>query len=72
MAERRWPIDDLAGNSEIAAALGVGRAAVANWPERYTDFPQPLRVLAAGPIYSLRQVVEWDSRRVDHHKRHRD
>jgi hypothetical protein len=67
----RWPLDDLAGVAEIAEALGVGKAAVANWAVRYSTFPQPLVVLAGGPVYSLAQVVAWDSQRPKHPKRRR-
>lgn len=65
-----WPLDDLAGTTEIAEALGVGRSTVTNWATRYGSFPRPLRVLASGPIYSLKAVVAWNRTRAEHHKRH--
>lgn len=57
-----WPLDDLAGVSELADQHEVGRAAVCNWAERYPDFPAPLLTLAAGRIYSRQQVAAWRTR----------
>ncbi len=71
-----WDLRDLAGLADIAAALlepvparPTSRArnrssTVLNWTTRYPDFPRPLIVLAAaGPLYSLEQVIEWHDAR---------
>lgn len=60
---KTWPLDDLACPTDIAEALGVGKAAVCNWPKRYADFPKPLRDLGGRPVYSMKQVTEWHRKR---------
>lgn len=54
-----WDLDDIVGVSELAAAFRVSRPAVGNWPARFPDFPEPLKELSAGPLYSLAQVTAW-------------
>lgn len=64
---RRWDLDDLASISDLARDLGVGRAAVCNWRQRYEDFPAPLITLSSGPVFSHRQVRAWHE---SAHRRH--
>ena len=54
---------DILGIQEIAAIAKVSRAAVANWRTRFTDFPQPIANLAAGPVFRRDQVLDWLKRR---------
>lgn len=50
---------DLVGINEIAAMAGVSTQAVANWRVRTSDFPQPLKELASGPVFRRTQVRAW-------------
>lgn len=50
---------DLVGVNEIASMAGVTTQAVANWRVRSSDFPQPLKELASGPIFRKTQVRAW-------------
>jgi len=50
---------DLVGVNEIAAMAGVSAQAVANWRVRSSDFPQPLKNLAAGPVFRRSQISAW-------------
>lgn len=50
---------DLVGINEIASMAGVTTQAVANWRVRSTDFPQPLKELASGPVFRRTQVRAW-------------
>jgi hypothetical protein len=50
---------DLVGINEIAAMAGVSTQAVANWRVRSSDFPQPLKELASGPVFRRTQVRAW-------------
>jgi hypothetical protein len=50
---------DLVGINEIAAMAGVSTQAVANWRVRLSDFPQPLKELASGPVFRRTQVRAW-------------
>jgi hypothetical protein len=51
----------LAGGTEIAALLGVGRSTVGQWEARRdrTGFPVPVAELAMGRVYDLDAVVRW-------------
>lgn len=49
----------LVGLSEIAEISGVTTSAVANWRSRHVDFPKPIAVLAAGPVFDGARVVHW-------------
>lgn len=51
----------LAGVSEIAARLQVGRSTVAGWVKNAeaNGMPAPLATLAAGPVYDLEAVEAW-------------
>ena len=37
----------------------VTSAAVANWISRFRDFPQPIAVLAGGPVFNSTQIRSW-------------
>jgi hypothetical protein len=50
---------DIVGINEIAAMAGVTSQAVANWRSRASDFPQPLSILAAGPVFRRAQISAW-------------
>jgi hypothetical protein len=50
---------DLVGINEIAAMAGVSTQAVANWRVRSSDFPQPLKELASGPVFRRTQIRAW-------------
>ncbi|WP_192255608.1 Z1 domain-containing protein [Mesorhizobium caraganae] len=50
---------DLVGINEIAAMAGVTTQAVANWRVRSSDFPQPLKELASGPVFRGTQIRAW-------------
>lgn len=55
--------DEFVGINEIAELANVSRQAVANWRVRLSDFPQPIAVLAAGPVFRRSQVRAWLRRR---------
>lgn len=51
----------LAGVAELAELFGVGRTTISNWHAR-TDkngFPDPVAILAAGPVWDRTDVVTW-------------
>lgn len=54
----------LANTLGIARLLGVGKAAVSNWPNRHEDFPRPVRLphVVGIPLYDLDEVLEWARR----------
>lgn len=56
-------LDDLAGQTEIADALGVSRGLVSVWIKRHDDFPAPVVTLSAGRFYRLSEVLAWHARR---------
>ena len=47
---------DIVGINEIAALAGVSSQAVVNWRSRATDFPRPIKELAAGPVFRSAQI----------------
>jgi chromosome partitioning protein len=53
---------DLVGVAEIADMARVTRQVVANWRARDPAFPQPLTLLAAGPVFDRSQVRSYLSR----------
>jgi hypothetical protein len=55
--------DDLVGLQEIAALMAVTTAAVSNWRTRFLDFPRPIAILAAGPVFHAEEVGAWLKRR---------
>ena len=48
----------LAGLAEVADALGVTKRTASRYTTR-RDFPAPLQVLAAGPVWRLEDVRRW-------------
>jgi hypothetical protein len=50
--------EDLMGFSEIADLLDVPKRTAARYAKR-PDFPEPVRRLAAGPIWVRRDVERW-------------
>ena len=57
--------DDIVGIYEIAEYAGVRTTAVINWKNRYSDFPKPVGVLKATPIYNMKEVKLWLEKRAD-------
>lgn len=51
--------DDIVGASEIADRLGVSSSVVHDWQRRYDDFPDPLRRLRMGLLWSWPEVLAW-------------
>lgn len=51
------------GIAEIANCFQVSPAAVTNWRKRYEDFPKPIAILKAGPIFQKEEIEKWYRRR---------
>jgi len=51
--------DDIVGASEIADRLGVSSSVVHDWQRRYDDFPEPIRRLRMGHVWSWPDVAAW-------------
>lgn len=51
--------DDIVGASEIADRLGVSSSVVHDWQRRYDAFPDPLRRLRMGLLWSWPEVESW-------------
>ena len=49
----------LLGVTEVAARLGVKPNTVTVWRRRHPSFPEPLVVLAAGPVWWAPDVDAW-------------
>lgn len=49
----------LVGVTELAEKAGVKPHTVTIWRDRHADFPAPAIELAAGPIWSWRDVEPW-------------
>ncbi len=54
-------LDDLIGNFEVAELLGVSRqhAGMLALRRQSNGFPEPLKKLAATPLYSRAAVLAW-------------
>jgi transposase len=55
-------IKDIGGNAEVAEMCGVSTQAVSNWVARWDgrkDRPQPVKRIATGPLWDLREVAKW-------------
>lgn len=50
---------ELVGTLEISKMAGVTVSCVSQWKTRYESFPKPVADVAAGPVYSKREVEEW-------------
>ena len=62
MARRRGKLR-LAGVKEVADQLGISKSSVAARRKRHRDFPKPLDVIAAGPVWDLSDIIDYDYRR---------
>lgn len=51
------------GIAEIANLCNVSPAAVTNWRKRFKDFPKPVAVLKAGPVYRADEIEKWIRRK---------
>lgn len=49
----------LLGVAEVAALARVTKSAVVAWRDREPDFPAPVAVLAAGPVWTRAEVEAW-------------
>lgn len=60
MAEGRWVrSENVYGTTEVAHLLNVGVAAVSMWTRRKPEMPDPLRMLASGPVWDVTDVLAW-------------
>jgi len=52
---------DLVNTLGIANRLGIGKSAVANWRERYENFPSPLEFpgVIGIPLWRWEDIVTW-------------
>lgn len=59
---------NLVGISEIAemATPPVTKQAVSNWRKRFDDFPQPVQILQAGPVWDKETMAEWLKAKAGH------
>lgn len=63
-SSRPIPPGELAGSSEVLEALGLAnRSHLKYHRDHDPTFPQPVRVLACGPVWDLRQVRAWQAAR---------
>jgi hypothetical protein len=61
--ESRPSVDHLVGVAEVAKAYGVSAQAVSNWRKREPDTcPEPIRFLAMGPVWDIRDWKRIRSR----------
>lgn len=51
--------DLIIGIAELAKCAKVKPDTVQKWRQRHADFPEPVRVLAAGPIWYWPDVEAW-------------
>lgn len=54
---------DLIGLHEIATLAGLTPSAVANWRNRFADFPAPVVDLKSGPVFQGAHVRAWLAKR---------
>src|SRR6266404_4503616 len=53
------PSENLVGIAEIAEFAKVTKQAVANWRQRYDNFPRPIQSLQSGPVWERETVEAW-------------
>lgn len=52
--------DELVGAAEIAARLGLASTSVIHdWRRRHADFPEPVRVLSMGVLWTWPEIERW-------------
>lgn len=52
--------DELVGAAEVAARLGLASTSVIHdWRRRHADFPEPVRVLSMGVIWTWPEIERW-------------
>ncbi len=57
---RSLDLDDLVGAAEIAERLGLATSSVVyDWRRRHVDFPEPVRSLRMGSLWSWSAVEAW-------------
>lgn len=56
---RKVHLDDLVGATEIADRAQVRLDTVDKWRRRHDTFPEPVKELAAGPIWLWSEIREW-------------
>lgn len=56
---RRYDLDLLATNAELAERYHVRRSAITNWGNRYDDFPKPVHAFSGTPVWDVRAVDKW-------------
>lgn len=61
--------ESLVGLHEIADMAKVRPSAVANWRNRFSDFPKPVADLKSGPIFRRVQIKAWLRRKNLPHRR---
>jgi predicted DNA-binding transcriptional regulator AlpA len=54
------PQGGLAGVAEVAEILGVTRQRVAELRKDHADFPAPVQVLKAGPVWDRAELEAWE------------
>jgi hypothetical protein len=61
MTDMTVEAERLAGIAELAVFLDVRPTTVSTWYQRQerTGFPEPVAILAMGPVWDRDQVVEW-------------
>lgn len=62
MSEHQPAEQDLMGNAEVAAFLGVSRQRVLQLAAR-DDFPRPVAVLKMGQVWRAEDVRQWKDER---------
>lgn len=50
---------ELVGLYEVAEMANVRPSAVANWRNRFSDFPKPIADLKSGPVFLRAQIQAW-------------
>ena len=54
-----YDVDDLVGAGEIADLLGVNPGVVRDWRTRDLGFPEPIKRLTMGSLWSWPEVERW-------------
>jgi predicted DNA-binding transcriptional regulator AlpA len=54
----RMAQEELAGLAEVATLLGVTKRTAQRYTHR-ADFPEPISILAATPVWRARDIAKW-------------